>query len=43
MQFDSPLTLLYHVYNSLFLSLPFRGIEQTGNRLALFAADDRSC
>jgi phosphoenolpyruvate carboxylase len=35
--FDSPVTLLYHVYNSLFLSLPFSGIEQTGTHLALFA------
>src|SRR5690349_20490860 len=37
MNFDSPLTLLYHTYNSLFLSLPFRDIESTGTRLALFA------
>jgi phosphoenolpyruvate carboxylase len=37
MNFDSPLTLLYHTYNSLFISLPFRGIESTGNHLALFA------
>ena len=37
MNFDSPLTLLYHTYNSLFISLPFRGIETTGTHLALFA------
>lgn len=37
MQFDSPIALPYHTYNSLFLSLPFRGIEQTGTQLALFA------
>jgi phosphoenolpyruvate carboxylase len=28
--------LLYHTYNSLFLRLPFKGIEQTGTQLALF-------
>lgn len=37
MNFDAPLTLLYHTYNSLFLSLPFSGIETTGTHLALFA------
>ncbi len=37
MQFDSPVALPYHTYNSLFLSLPFRGIEETGTHLALFA------
>lgn len=37
MDFTSPLALLYHTYNSLFLSLPFRGIEETGTHLALFA------
>ncbi len=37
MQFDSPIALPYHTYNSLFLSLPFRGIEETGTHLALFA------
>ena len=36
MHFDSPSALLYHTYNSLFLSLPFRGIEETGTQLALF-------
>ncbi len=28
--------LLYHTYNSLFLSLPFHGIEEAGTQLALF-------
>ncbi|MDX2280962.1 MAG: phosphoenolpyruvate carboxylase [Saprospiraceae bacterium] len=28
--------LLYHTYNSLFLRLPFKGIEHTGTQLALF-------
>ncbi|MBL7829224.1 MAG: phosphoenolpyruvate carboxylase [Saprospiraceae bacterium] len=37
LDFSSPLPLLYHTYNSLFLSLPFRGIEETGTHLALFA------
>jgi phosphoenolpyruvate carboxylase len=37
MNFDSTLSLLFHTYNSLFLSLPFKGIEATGNHLALFA------
>jgi phosphoenolpyruvate carboxylase len=37
MNFNSPLTLLYHTYNSLFISLPFQGIETTGTHLALFA------
>jgi phosphoenolpyruvate carboxylase len=32
----SPIPLLFHTYNSLFLSLPFQGIEQTGTQLALF-------
>ncbi len=36
MNFDSPVALPYHTYNSLFLSLPFRGIEATGTHLALF-------
>lgn len=35
--FESPLALQYHVYNSLFLSLPFQSIEQTGTQLALFS------
>ncbi|MCC6460133.1 MAG: phosphoenolpyruvate carboxylase [Saprospiraceae bacterium] len=36
MNFDSPIALPYHTFNSLFLSLPFRGIEETGTHLALF-------
>lgn len=36
MLFTAPTALPYHTYNSLFLSLPFRGIEQTGTHLALF-------
>lgn len=36
MNFDAPVALPYHTYNSLFLSLPFRGIEETGTHLALF-------
>jgi phosphoenolpyruvate carboxylase len=36
MNFNSPITLLYHTYNSLFLSLPFHMIEETGTHLALF-------
>ncbi|MCB9307544.1 MAG: phosphoenolpyruvate carboxylase [Lewinellaceae bacterium] len=36
MNVDTPSALLYHTYNSLFLSLPFRGIEDTGTKLALF-------
>lgn len=37
MNVDSTTALLYHTYNSLFLSLPFQGIQETGTRLALFA------
>lgn len=37
MNFDTPLSLQYHIYNSLFISLPFSGIETTGTHLALFA------
>ncbi|HNM25190.1 MAG TPA: phosphoenolpyruvate carboxylase, partial [Saprospiraceae bacterium] len=37
MNVDSPTALLYHTYNSLFLSLPFQGIQETGTHLALFA------
>ena len=37
MNFDAPVALPYHTYNSLFLSLPFRDIEETGTHLALFA------
>ncbi len=36
MNVDSPTALLYHTYNSLFLSLPFRDIAETGTHLALF-------
>lgn len=36
MHFESSIALLYHTYNSLFLSLPFQGIEETGTHLALF-------
>ncbi|MBX2890399.1 MAG: phosphoenolpyruvate carboxylase [Saprospiraceae bacterium] len=38
MNVDTPSGLLFHTYNSLFLSLPFKGIQQTGTHLALFAA-----
>jgi len=34
---STPTSLLYHTYNSLFLSLPFHEIEETGTHLALFA------
>lgn len=37
MKFDSPAALPYHTYNSLFLSLPFDEIAETGTLLALFA------
>ncbi len=37
MNVDTPVALLYHIYNSLFLSLPFQRIEDTGTRLALFS------
>jgi phosphoenolpyruvate carboxylase len=36
-QFNSPAALPYHTYNSLFLSLPFDEIEETGTLLALFS------
>ncbi len=36
MNVDTPTGLLYHTYNSLFLSLPFNEIEETGTHLALF-------
>lgn len=36
MNVDTSTGLLFHTYNSLFLSLPFRGIEETGTHLALF-------
>lgn len=35
-EFLSPVALLFHTYNSLFLSLPFQDIELEGSRLALF-------
>ena len=37
MKFNSPAALPYHTYNSLFLSLPFNEIAETGTLLALFA------
>ncbi len=37
MKFNSPAALPYHTYNSLFLSLPFDEIAETGTLLALFA------
>lgn len=37
MSFDTPAALPYHTYNSLFLSLPFDEIEETGTLLALFS------
>lgn len=37
MKFNSPAALPYHTYNSLFLSLPFSEIAETGTHLALFA------
>ncbi len=36
MEFTSPIALPYHTYNSLFLSLGFKGIEEVGTHLALF-------
>jgi len=36
-KFNSPAALPYHTYNSLFLSLPFDEIEETGTLLALFS------
>jgi phosphoenolpyruvate carboxylase len=42
MNFDSPLALLYHTYNSLFLSLPFNEIEARGTHLALFSQECKS-
>ncbi len=38
----SAVALKYQMYNSLFLRLPFQGIEETGARLALFAQACRS-
>ena len=37
MSTNTSTALLYHTYNSLFLSLPFKGIEAAGTHLALFA------
>jgi len=37
MNVDTLTGLLYHTYNSLFLSLPFRVIERTGPHLPLFS------
>ena len=37
MKFNSPAALPYHTYNSLFLSLPFDEIAETGTLLALFS------
>ena len=36
MSVNTSTALLYHTYNSLFLSLPFHGIEEAGTQLALF-------
>lgn len=40
MNFDSPVALPYHTYNSLFLSLPFKGVKKSGIHLPLFS---RAC
>lgn len=42
MQINNNVALLYHTYNSLFLSLPFRDIEETGTLLALFGQECRT-
>ncbi len=39
MDFQSQVALKYHIYNSLFLNLPFAGIEKTGTLLPLFAQE----
>lgn len=39
MDFQSQVGLKYHIYNSLFLNLPFAGIEKTGTLLPLFAQE----
>ncbi len=36
MNFSSSVALKYQIYNSLFLNLPFQGIQATGTHLALF-------
>ncbi len=41
MSFSSSVSLKYQIYNSLFLSLPFYGIEATGTHLALFTQECR--
>ncbi len=41
MDFHSQVALKFHLYNSLFLNLPFEGIERTGTLLPLFAAAAR--
>jgi phosphoenolpyruvate carboxylase len=39
MSYQSSVSLKYQIYNSLFVSLPFQGIESTGTHLALFAQE----
>ncbi len=39
MDFHRHIDLKYHLYNSLFLRLPFEGIAETGTLLPLFALD----
>jgi len=41
MSFASSVSLKYQIYNSLFLNLPFHGIEATGTHLALFTQECR--
>lgn len=41
MSFSSSVSLKYQIYNSLFLNLPFHGIEATGTHLALFTQECR--
>lgn len=36
MNFDTPVALPYHTYNSMFLSLPFKGVKKSGIHLPLF-------
>lgn len=40
MNFDTPVALPYHTYNSMFLSLPFKGVKKSGIHLPLFG---RAC
>jgi phosphoenolpyruvate carboxylase len=42
MDFQSEVGLKYQIYNSLFLNLPFAGIEETGTLLPLFAQEARA-